>query len=289
MFRDADYGVLADNGFTPTTPTVSTLLSDEFHRINFASDLHLDFEGIPDAFFIENPAPTLVLAGDIGEVKNYVLERFQSFFRRASEHWNDVLIIAGNHEHYGSRFDETIEKMRAAVKEFVNITVLDKDSIEIDGVVFIGGTMWTNFNNEDQSAMAAAQYCMNDYRCIKGGSTKPITPFRTSADHREALARFEELLNKNATKSVVMISHHGPTMKSIDADYVDEVLLNYAYTSDLDAFIERHPNIVHWIHGHMHCRKTYRVGDNSQVHIHARGYPNQFPDYRTYKPAEIFV
>lgn len=287
MFRDADYAVLADNGYTPTT-AVPASLSDEFHRINFASDLHLDFGGIPDSFFIENPAPTLVVAGDIGEVKNYGLPRFQDFFRRASEHWNDVLIIAGNHEHYGSRFDETLDKMREAVKEFVNITVLDKSSIEIDGVVFIGGTLWTNFDNQNQAAMFTAQSRMNDYYHIRG-TTKPITPFRTYADHGETIQKFEEILNKNANKPVVVVSHHGPTMKSIDKDYINEALLNFAYASELTDFIESHPNIVHWIHGHMHTRTTYRVGDNTQVHINARGYPNQFHDYATYKPAEIFV
>lgn len=288
MFRDADYAVISDHGYTPTTPSLNIALSDDFHRINFASDLHLDFGGIPDSFFIANPAKTLVVAGDIGEVKNYPLPRFQDFFRRASEHWNDVLIVAGNHEHYGSCFDETLDKMREAVREFVNITVLDKSSIEIDGVVFIGGTLWTNFDNENQEAMVTAGWRMNDYRCIKA-STKPITPFRTLADHKETLAKFGEILNKNASKAVVVISHHGPTMRSIDPDYVDEELLNFAYASNLNRFIESHPNIIHWIHGHMHTRTNYRVGDNTQVHINARGYPNQFRDYHNYKPAEIFV
>ena len=289
MFRDADYAVLADHGSTPLTPIdIPASLSDVFHRINFASDLHLDFEGMPDSFFIENPAPTLVLAGDIGEVKNYKLDRFQSFFRRASEHWNDVIIVAGNHEHYGFKFDETIEEMRAQTKEFLNIHVLDKSSIEINGVVFIGGTLWTNFDNENITAMAAAGYAMNDYHHIKGGSTKPITPHRTYAEHKECLAKFRELLTKNSTKSCVVVSHHGPTMKSIDPNYVNEGLINFAYASNLDDVIRDHPNIIHWIHGHMHTRTRYNVGD-TLVHIHARGYPNQFHDYRTYKPAEIFV
>lgn len=288
MFRDADYVALADHGHTPITPTeIATELSDVFHRINFASDLHLDFEGMPDSFFIENPAPTLILAGDIGEVKNYKLDRFQSFFRRCSEHWNDVIIIAGNHEHYGFRFDDTVDAMRDAVKEFVNFTVLDKNSIEINGVVFIGATLWTNFNNEDVTAMAAAGYAMNDYYHIKG-TTKPITPHRTYAEHKEALHKIEAELAKNPSKACVVITHHGPTMKSIDPAYVKEGLINYAYASELDDFILSHPNIIHWIHGHMHTRTRYAVGD-TQVHIHARGYPNQFLDYRSYQPNEIFV
>lgn len=289
MFRD-DRVALADHVFVPGNTPATAPLSDIFHRINYASDLHIDFEGVRDDFFIENPAPTLIIAGDIGEVRHYHQERFQSFFKRASEHWNDVLLISGNHEHYNNVFDTTINKMREATREFVNFTVLEKSSIEINGVVFAAATMWTDFNHEDTTAIAAAQWAMNDYRCIKAAiqSSKPISPWRTFADNREAVRSLTKIVEENSTKPVVVFTHHAPSMKSVDPDYVDEPLLNFAYASDMDQFITDHPNIVHWIHGHMHTRKQYRIGETT-VSVNARGYPNQFNDYYTFKPAEIFV
>jgi hypothetical protein len=287
MFRDVDYTQLADHGSTSITEFHSEL-SNEFHRINFASDLHLDFAGIPGSFFIENPGKTLLIAGDIGEVKGWMSDRFQSFFRKASAHWNKVIIIAGNHEHYRNKFSETLKQMRLATAEFMNITILEKDWIEIDGVCFVGGTLWTNFNKADPTAMVAAQFSMNDYRMIRG-TTHPITPQVTLDDHLLCIDKFHKILTRKPNMPFVVLSHHAPSMKSVDANYVDDPHLNFAYASDLEQFILSHPNIIHWIHGHMHTRKRYMVGDNTTVHVHARGYPNQFLDYRSYKPAEIFV
>lgn len=288
MFRDADYAVLADHGNPPTVP-YSPELDDVFTRFNFASDLHQDFEGMPESFFIENPAPTLLLAGDVGEAKHYKNERFQAFFKRCSEHWNNVIIIPGNHEHYGSRFIDTVRYMKEATAEFVNITIMDRGHIEINGVIVLGGTLWTNFNNGDVRAMAAAEYGMNDYYHIKGDHySKAITPHKTYFDHRQTIKYFEEMLDKHPDKPFVVMSHHAPSYKSVDPNYIREELINHAYASDLESFILAHPNIIHWIHGHMHTRNRYQIGDTT-VHVHARGYPNQFPDHRTYKPAEIFV
>lgn len=288
MFRNADYVNLADHGTTPIVPYAPEL-DDLFTRFNFASDLHQDFEGMPDSFFIEHNAPNLIIAGDAGEAKHYQSTAFQTFFERCSEHWQRVFIIAGNHEHYGSPFTFTVDKMREALQKFENITVLDNGYVELDNVIVLGGTLWTNFNNEDTTAMAAAQWCMNDYRTIKSDTlTKPITPHRTFHEHQRTMEYFKKILEQFPDKSFVVVSHHAPSLKSVDPDYVDEPLLNYAYASDLEEFILAHPNIIHWIHGHMHTRKRYNIGDTT-IHVHARGYPNQFPDYRTYEPKELFV
>jgi hypothetical protein len=48
-------------------------------------------------------------------------------------------------------------------------------------------------------------------------------------------------------------------------------LLNGAYMSDLDNFIEIHSQIKYWIHGHTHKKQNYIIGETSIV-CNPRGY-----------------
>jgi len=91
-----------------------------------------------------------------------------------------------------------------------NFYFLDKDWININGVFFYGGTLWTDMNNEDPRTMREMAYCMNDYRGVDNSSkmvqyrvpvfdennkesfifkekTAQFTPEDTVIDHKEFL------------------------------------------------------------------------------------------------------
>src|ERR1700730_15180911 len=79
-----------------------------------------------------------------------------------------VLYVPGNHEFYGCDIDRTVEKARQAAAG-TNVRILQNDSVEIDGVLFVGGTLWTDFallGNPDH-AMQIAGYGINDYHRIR--------------------------------------------------------------------------------------------------------------------------
>lgn len=269
------------------SPGAPTELSKEFVTIDYASDLHMDFENINEGFFKLSPARVLVIAGDAMEVKNY--KSHLHFWDRVSDHWEQTLVIPGNHEHYESVFQETVDTMRKVLGEYSNIRVLDNETFELDGVLFLGTTLWTDFNKADPVVMFNAQRQMNDHRYIRNAETGGrMLPENTLLEHRKALFWLGVQLELNSTKACVVITHHAPHVKSVEAQYDCYTLLNYAYYTDLEKFILDHPNILHWIHGHMHSRKSYSVGD-TQVHINARGYPNQFKDPESYCPRQIFV
>jgi hypothetical protein len=65
-----------------------------------------------------------------------------------------LLYIMGNHEHYNYDFKYTIARYQRRVEDLPNIQVLDKEAWTLhDEVTFIGGTLWTDMNNEDSLTM----------------------------------------------------------------------------------------------------------------------------------------
>lgn len=279
-----------DAGGCYFTPLASIWGGEPPRMINFASDLHISSEGISSKFFIKNPGKTLIIAGDIGPVRFWGSDTYQRFFEGCSKHWENVIIVAGNHEHYDSGFFDTIDLMKKSVEGLQNIHVLEKETIEIDGVLFVCATLWTDFCNENLDVIDTASTRMNDYYRIRSREKKkPISPFVTLNDHREALKFIKTAVAENQLKKVVVVTHHAPSFKSITPYYASLARnINFAYYTDLEYIMEANRNISHWIHGHCHTRASYKIAD-SVVSIHARGVKNQFPDWDHFKPSSISV
>jgi len=55
-----------------------------------------------------------------------------------------VTYLLGNHEYYDGRLDTTLAEARREA-EGSNVHLLDGDELVIDGVRFLGATLWTGF------------------------------------------------------------------------------------------------------------------------------------------------
>jgi Icc-related predicted phosphoesterase len=123
-------------------------------RLWIVSDLHLELtrgwdlpagEARPDF-------DVLVVAGDL-------VPRMERGVRWLIERVPDkpCIYVPGNHEFYGCDIDRTVEKARAAAAG-TSIHVLQNDSICIGGIVFLGATLWTDFDlfGDQEYAMMAA-------------------------------------------------------------------------------------------------------------------------------------
>ena len=75
---------------------------------------------------------------------------------------------------------------------------------------------------------------------------------------------------KNDQKFVV-VGHHAPSKLSTHPKYQYETLMNGGYSSSLDFFIEDHPQIKLWTHGHTHETFDYVVGE-TRIVCNPRGY-----------------
>jgi predicted phosphodiesterase len=119
-------------------------------RIQLFSDLHLERD--PDFEPLIHPGTDIVvLAGDIGSYQarsrlpseDFGLARFSPL--RPGAPGARVLYVPGNHEFDGIEHDDALERMRR-VCDYLGITWLDREVLVIDGVRFIGTTLWSDFD-----------------------------------------------------------------------------------------------------------------------------------------------
>ena len=253
-------------------------------KIALASDIHLEFGTIE----LENTesADVLILAGDICQAVDVNNETTmgrtcRTFFEQVSNRFPRVIYIMGNHEHYQGDYARSRERIEAMLADLGsdNVHVLEKDTVTIGDVTFIGGTLWTDFNRQDSLTMWNAGQSMNDYRVCRnsgrgitgGGYASRLQPEDTLADHRAMLDYIRITTEGQADKKFVVAVHHAPSSASVADCYKGDLLMNGNFYTDLSEFIMDRPQIRLWIHGHMHNNSDYKIGE-TRVVCNPRGY-----------------
>jgi predicted MPP superfamily phosphohydrolase len=127
------------------------------------SDLHLEFADLRQPLAIPD-ADVCVVAGDLCRaVANGVY-----WLAKNVAHAMPCIYVAGNHEYYKGSIKEGLEDGRNAAAGFPNVHFLENDFVVIDGVRFLGATLWTDFRIEGhpEVAMFHARERMNDYKLV---------------------------------------------------------------------------------------------------------------------------
>jgi predicted phosphohydrolase len=262
-------------------------------KIDLCSDLHLEFSeiGSNGSFFNrDKKGDILLIAGDSCESKH--LKHFYHFFSLIDEKWPKTFIISGNHEHYGSNFNRSIQDMKSFFDNTKNIKFLHNDCIELaENWLLIGSTLWTDFCRGKPLAMLEAQNSMNDYNYIRTESTNygKITPKFILEQHRKTLVDIQIHIDEHPNHNVILMVHHGVSFLSRNKDY-NSSLLDGAYYSDLSDFILDNPRIKLIVHGHTHQPLDYMIGD-CRIVCNPRGYncEQDYSDYVEYQPKFIEV
>ena len=266
-------------------------------KIAVCSDIHLEFGTIS----LENTegANVLILGGDICVAKDlnkrdeYALmdrfgrsEAWHTFFQECCARFPHVIYIVGNHEHYHGDFRNTIKHLRDKLGYLVNLHILDKQMVQLGGVSFIGGTLWTDMNKEDPITLLHMTGMMNDFRCVMNSNrvvnfkdhegkfatrTAKFSPDDTVVDHKEMLEYIRIMIEGKFDQKFVVVGHHAPSKASTHPRYADEVIMNGGYSSDLSEFIMDHPQIKLWTHGHTHEDFDYVIG-STRIVCNPRGY-----------------
>jgi predicted phosphodiesterase len=290
-------------------------------KIAVCSDIHLEFGTIS----LENTegANVLILGGDICVAKDlnnrdeYALadrfgrsETWHQFFQECCARFPHVIYIVGNHEHYHGDFRDTIGRLRDKLGYLVNLHILDKQMVQIGDVKFIGGTLWTDMNNEDPITLLHMKGMMNDFRCVDNSNrmvtykapvykkdengeyimqkigevnsliedgfefkerVSRFSPEDAVVDHKEMLDYIRIMIEGKFDQKFVVVGHHAPSKQSTHPRYADEVIMNGGYSTALDEFIMDHPQIKLWTHGHTHEDFDYMVG-STRIVCNPRGY-----------------
>lgn len=238
-------------------------------KIHLVSDLHLEFG--PYLHKAPKGTDVVIAAGDITTSHNGPFQ-----LREIFGPYVPIIYIAGNHEFYGTIWDNCINDIRQKALDNNVHFLHEGEYVEIDGVTFIGGTLWTNYElyGNREGSMRAALRCMNDFRRIgkvpeNGGTAVYLHPQDTLKMHHRTIGNIATKALQTEGK-LVIVSHMAPHPKSIHKKYSgDEV--NPYYASDLTQFIsDIQPDL--WVHGHMHDSFDYMVGEKTRIVCNPRGY-----------------
>ena len=163
----------------------------------------------------------------------------------------------------------TLVEMRAAAREY-GVHLLDNDEVIIDGVRFLGATLWTDFMlfgaEEMPWAMKEGQHFLNDFRVIHEGE-QHFSPSRSVELHKESLAWLEQKLAEPFDGKTVVVSHHLPSKRSV-AERFKKSLLSACFASELDHLFGK---MNFWIHGHTHDNFDY-IENGTRVVCNPKGY-----------------
>lgn len=244
-------------------------------KLYVVSDLHLEFAAF-DATAHEHAwrdADVIVLAGDIGKGSDGIKWGRQVFGSKP------IVYVLGNHEYYGYDWLKLIPQARDVARQH-EVHFLEDDTVVIDGVRFLGCTLWTDFElfgiAQQVSCMGVSAKMMNDFRIVTSEAGK-LTPAQTRDRHLTSRAWLEGELAAGDPDRTVVVTHHFPDRASLAAQYATDPL-SAAFGSQLPGALLSRATL--WVHGHTHVSCDYIVQYQSddafretRVVCNPRGYP----------------
>jgi len=238
------------------------------------SDIHAESQ--PHTFNLPIGADfdVAVCAGDIA----YGPAAIDWLLGQNALHGKPVMFVAGNHEYYGGLIQDSASLIQSAAIG-THVTVLDGDIVAvIDGVRFLGCTLWTDFSFMASSQLAGLQAGMriNDGRYIMtadgGEFPRPFVPKEALRRHLVERQWLEDRLAEPHDGPTVCVTHHAVHPRSLHPRHAAAGAVNGAFISDLSGMIDTYQPDV-WIHGHVHDSHDYLVG-STRIVCNPRGYSN---------------
>src|SRR5258708_1845998 len=222
-------------------------------KIQLLSDLHLEHSHRHPPFVLPaSVADVVVLAGDIDNGTRAFDWDEETFPDQA------VLYVPGNHEYYDADLHTAAAGLKARARRSTNVRLLDNDEVTIDGVRFLGSTLWTDFallgrQKLDRIIAECLRYVV-DFRKIRMGGGF-LTPQQTIDLHRDAIAFLQAGLDRPFAGKTVVITHHAPHPGSVHPRWGDSPV-NAAFVSDLTRLMGKS---VLWLHTHTHDSFDFTV------------------------------
>lgn len=239
-------------------------------KIQLLSDLHLEVHPhfVPEA---ARGADVLVLAGDIGSYQNgsqladddFGLTRFSPLHG-----WpTPVLFLPGNHEYDTFDFDATHARLRETC-ERLGMIWIEREVVLLQGVRFIGTTLWTDFDalgpdaNDSKATigqlLAAREKAFRaaNFYLRKTGTTRNGALMLAQEIRQQALvcqAWLKQALLVPFEGSTVAVTHFAPSLRSVDPRYG----LTPGSAGFCNALDDLLPLARFWLHGHLHAPSDY--------------------------------
>lgn len=236
-------------------------------QIQLISDIHIE-RGFNYRLIKNNGSDVLVLAGDVGvgvSLTSRVLQHFSDIYPY-------VVYVFGNHEFYSTEMDQTKTQVKEAVQHLNNVHILDASSVVINGVKFVGATLWTNFNNGDPAVIWESGRYISDFQYIRKNG-KSFTPMDAITEFTRDAAFIKNEVTTTSDMQCVVVTHFLPSLACVAPQYKDGGNLNYYFASELGNFIAMMNNVPYWMFGHTHSKIDVTIG-NTKCIANPYGYHN---------------
>lgn len=227
-------------------------------KAKIISDLHLEFGD----WLAPGSGELLIVAGDL-----HTGNKGLKWLKQASENFDDVILVLGNHEFYHNDVEKVLE-----IEYPENVHRLHNQIVEIKGRKFAGSTLWSKVTDHDLIMRS-----INDYRLIKYNGAA-LTTVRTNQFHEHAKFFLEHTVDKDT----VVITHHMPSYQLVAKMYEGSPL-NQSYASDLDDIVGR---ARLWISGHTHSSFDMEINGTRCI-CNPKGYFHENPDFNPNLVLEI--
>lgn len=242
------------------------------------SDTHDEMQTVRRPARAPEGAEVLVIAGDLNAADE--VEHDLGFLYELYK--LPIVFVPGNHEFYVSpersgldrslitdraRMGDAILRMRAAGTP---VHFLDDSQVIIDGVRFLGATLWTDFAYDPEEALSGtspadiavqnmtfARASMQDYHLIRG-----LHPAAVLDMHEKSRDYLRAELAKPFDGPSVVVTHHVPH-PAAEPEFYRGAYGNCYFTSSAAPFgdiLESGNGPDLWIYGHTHQAVDVQLG-----------------------------
>jgi len=240
-------------------------------RIQFVSDLHLEFEQNRQ-WLEQNPLEVtgdiLLIAGDTAylDVPESGCDTYSQykFWDWASEHYKQVIVCLGNHDFYGYYDLATMtngycKPIRNNVHAYYNKVV------SLGDVDIIVSTLWSFI--EPFNAYQTEKGVSDFYRILYNGHRLTADDF--NAEHERCFDFIRKAVKESKAKTKIVLTHHVPTQQCTAPEFKGSTI-NGAFTVELGNYIAD-SDIDYWIYGHSHRNIDAIIG-KTQILSNQFGY-----------------
>ncbi len=236
-------------------------------KIQLLSDLHNEYyrRDVPPDIALIN-SDVIVLAGDV----DVGLEGLRWAAAEGLRLQKPLLYIAGNHEFYHHDIS-LLDEMRAFAEVSEGLYFLENDEVVIEGVRFLGCTLWTDYRaaGDPVMSMVEVQRSLNDHHVITNGE-RLFLPEDALQLHHGSRVWLRERLSQPFDGKTVVVTHHGPHLLCQHPSFPLNAMAT-AFLSDLNDLVEMADV---WCFGHTHANLD-RVVDGCRIVSNQRGYPGE--------------
>ena len=230
-------------------------------KFQIMSDLHLEVGQHYADFDIPAAAPYLVLAGDIGRLKDY--QPYLDFLRRQCMHFIKVFLVLGNHEFLGVSHAEGLRLARGLEMEpgcHGNLHLMHRNRVDVGlslGITILGCTLQSKIPSD---AKFIVQMKVNDFKHIKSWTVDDH-----NLEHQQDVQWLRHEIQtirserSQLKRNILIITHHAPTIQGSSKPSDLSNPWSCAFSTDLledKALTE----VQWWVFGHTHFTSEFKKG-----------------------------